>query len=248
MNFSKTGTHLFGALILNNAVKGLLYDLTKDKDELIWHGSLSLRMPHDLTVDNNNNLYISEIGSNANKLLKRYKINLVQNDHLIVQQKEHSEQDSRPKSKRIDVPLQGEYMKLKSKRVDDTKVQEEDLKNLATTTTEANVQHIKASTDEKLKSKKSSLLIFILFISSLLLISIILFVLKKRIGIENYFRSLGFSGKVIFSKDSYINDPERQGFNRLSREEEENLFDFEMDNNSSDSEVEQFNFKHVRKV
>ena len=153
---------------------------------------------------------------------------------------------NRPDNKSKDDPAGGLDDKPKPKRTDDN---ENDLKTLATTTTEASNAKELASADKSTggKPKKGSLLLFILFVSSLLLISIVLFVLKKRVPIENYFRSLGLPTKVSYSKDLYINDPERAGFNRL-REEEENLFDFEMENNSSESEVEEFNFKHVRKA
>lgn len=236
-----TGTHLFGVIrydggLLPPNTRGVLFDLTKDTNELVWQGDLSLNTPHDVTVDDDFNLYVSEIDEKASKLVKRFTTtNIVQ------------------KSESSKTPIQGNLQddKPKSKRIDDTNMQEEDLKNLALTTAEPKnadaMSSSNAASDTDPKSKRSSLLLFLVFISSLLLISIILFVLKKRIGIEHYFRSLGLPTKVFYSKDLHINDPERCGFNLL-REEEENLFDFELENNSSESEVEEFNFKHVRKV
>lgn len=201
-----------------------------------------------------------------------------ENEALVVQLKEHNENRQpksarieaplaiASKLKRTDKALKedqsvGEELKPETKdaqmSLDDkpkpkrTDENENDLKNLAvtsTTTTEASSSKESALAEKSSsRSRKSFLLMFILFVSLLLLISIVLFVLKKRIPIENYFRNLGLPTKVSYSKDLYINDPERAGFNRL-REEEENLFDFEMENNSSESEVEEFNFKHVRKA
>jgi len=221
--------------------EGVLFDLSKDSNELVWQNILNLNQPHDIAVDEHN-FYIAEIDPNSSKLVKKFNItNLVQTQATTSQLKVTT--------------MQGralQYLNAKSKRIDDTNLQEEDLKNLAaiTTTTQSpkadSISLLNANSNSK--AKRSSLLLFIVFISSLLLISIILFVLKKRVGIENYFRNLGLPTKVFYSKDLHINDPERCGFNLL-REEEENLFDFELENNSSDeSEVEEFNFKHVRKV
>ena len=246
---------------------GLLFDLTEENGkELIWQGFLpAFKMPQD------HNLYLGDIGPRLSKasLVRRLRTNLPASEALVVRLKEHNEEDRRPKSKRIeqvaiapklkrtDQPKEDDKLaekpdtdaaaddKPKPKRTDDN---ENDLKNLATTTTEASTAKEPVSAEQStVKSKKGSLLLFILFVSSLLLISIVLFALKKRVPIENYVRSLGLPTKVFYSKDLYINDPERAGFNRL-REEEENLFDFELENNSSESEVEEFNFKHVRKA
>lgn len=261
-------------------MNGVLFDLSRPNGrELVWQGFLpGLKMPHDIAVDGDRNLYLGDIGPKLSKanLVKRLKARLP-DETLVVQLKEPNEEDRKPKAKRIEQPP---AIAAKLKRTDKpseedrrqdnqankqenndaaddrpkpkrTDENENDLKNLATTTTTEASKNAKeqasASAKSHAKSSKSTLLLFILFVSALLLVSVVLFVLKKRIPIENYCRSLGLPTKVSYSKDLYINDPERAGFNRL-REEEENLFDFEMENNSSESEVEEFNFKHVRKA
>lgn len=197
-------------------------------------------MPHDIAI-NNDNLYISEIGEDASKLVKKFKINnLVQISG---------------RAEILNLKLINERFRPKSKRVEDTQsvLELEKLKsNSQTEKTDAfstnKTSTVNLSVDQpNKKAKKTSLLLFIIFISSLLLISMILFVLKSRIGIENYFRSLGLPTRIVYSKDLHINDPEGSGFNLL-REDEENLFDFELENNDSESEIEEFNFKNVRKV
>lgn len=193
------GTLLFGVLVYYNYgvsfVKVMAFDLKKDYSEPVWHKDMiSMKTPHDMTADRDKYLYVSEI-ADGTKLVKRFYINLLEKQLV----------------------LREESNKPKSKRIDETKTQdEEDLKSLATktpeTTTSVSIDN-NSNANTNAKSKKNSLLLFIIFIFSLLLISVILFVLKKRIGIENYFRNLGLPTRVVYSKDSYIDDPERSGFN-----------------------------------
>lgn len=210
------GTYLFGVLIntnfkyqdLKNSVEGIMFDLKSNINQPIWRKDLPLNVPHDVTIDNKNNIYISEI-TNTEKLVKKFFLNFNQTFKIEISAKNEL------------TSLNNKMLlKSRSKKMDDTKDQEEDLKNLATTEkNKMSTELSLLSSDTKPKSKRSSLLLLIFFISSLLLISIVLFFLKKRIGIENYFRSLGLPTKVIYSpysKDSFmgrINDPERSGFN-----------------------------------
>lgn len=228
-----------------NLVKRLKANLPERDEALV----VRLKEPNEEDRRPKAKLRIEETPAIASKLKRTDKA--LEEDKLASEEANRPEnkQENNSKDAAVSPGQPGSNDKPKPKRTDEN---ENDLKNLAITTTEANSAKESGSSSangdkSNAKSKKSSLLLFILFVSLLLLISVVLFVLKKRIPIENYCRSLGLPTKVSYSKDLYINDPERAGFNRL-REEEENLFDFEMENNSSESEVEEFNFKHVRKA